>query len=267
MADSYKEYFDKAQRSKGLRQSPVSATPLVARAQAKTAKTPRKSQKPKKVSNGFLLSFTLFGFLVTAAGTFYLDEIAKFLSRIEIGVFARAGAEEPQKKENEKSEPKKEDADKTASKDEDKAEEKKSDATAAKGAEGQDVELNHFARLRERKTELDKREEGLTKMETELQQQRQELEQKLKELEEVRRKISSVLEEKVQADDQKIDNLVQFYSNMKAPQAAKIIESIDEDLAVQVIAKMKKKNAADIMNLLKPEKAQSISEKYVGYKK
>jgi flagellar motility protein MotE (MotC chaperone) len=30
---------------------------------------------------------------------------------------------------------------------------------------------------------------------------------------------------------------------------------------------MKKKNAADIMNLLKPEKAQTISEKYAGYKR
>jgi flagellar motility protein MotE (MotC chaperone) len=76
-----------------------------------------------------------------------------------------------------------------------------------------------------------------------------------------------VLADKVQADEQKVDNLVQFYSNMKAPQAAKIIETIDEDLAVQVIAKMKKKNAADIMNLLKPEKAQMISERYVGYRK
>ena len=72
--------------------------------------------------------------------------------------------------------------------------------------------------------------------------QRQELESKLKELEEVRRNISSTLETKVQSDDQKVQDLVQFYSNMKPPQAAKIMETIDETLAVRIIEKMKKKN-------------------------
>jgi flagellar motility protein MotE (MotC chaperone) len=58
-----------------------------------------------------------------------------------------------------------------------------------------------------------------------------------------------------------------MYSNMKPPQAAKVFETMDEDLVVEILGRMKKKNAADIMNLLKPEKAQIISEKYAGYKR
>ncbi|MNL86247.1 hypothetical protein D3C87_2148790 [compost metagenome] len=54
---------------------------------------------------------------------------------------------------------------------------------------------------------------------------------------------------------------------MKAPQAAKIFETMDEDLGVEILGRMKKKNAADIMNLLKPEKAQIFTEKFAGYKR
>ena len=70
-----------------------------------------------------------------------------------------------------------------------------------------------------------------------------------------------------QADDKKVETLVQVYSNMKPQQAAKVFETMDEDLAVEIMGRMKKKNAAEIMNLIKPEKAQIFSEKYAGYKR
>lgn len=129
------------------------------------------------------------------------------------------------------------------------------------------IEIDHLKKLNDRKKELDAREEELNRMETELQVQKVDLEKRLKELEEMRTKISSILEDRVKADDQKVDTLVQMYSNMKAPQAAKVFETMDEDLAVEILGRMKKKNAADIMNLLKPEKAQVLSEMFAGYKR
>ena len=54
---------------------------------------------------------------------------------------------------------------------------------------------------------------------------------------------------------------------MKPQQAAKVFETMDEDLAVEIIGRMKRKPAAEILNLLKAEKAQVISEKYTGYKR
>lgn len=128
-------------------------------------------------------------------------------------------------------------------------------------------DLDHLTKLNDRKKELDAREEELGRQEVELQTQKTELNKRLKELDEMRGKISSMLEERVKVDDQKIDTLVQMYSNMKPPQAAKVFETMDEDLVVDILGRMKKKNAADIMNLLKPEKAQIISEKYAGYKR
>ncbi|MNJ93210.1 hypothetical protein D3C87_108890 [compost metagenome] len=128
-------------------------------------------------------------------------------------------------------------------------------------------EIDHLTKLNDRKKELDAREEELNRMESELAVQKVELEKRMKELEEMRSKISTVLDDRVKADEGKIDTLVQMYTNMKAPQAAKIFETMDEDLAVELLGRMKKKNAADIMNLLKPEKAQVFSEKYAGYKR
>lgn len=253
MSNSYRDFFEKAQTQKGVRK----ALPAPVPRKSKVAKPQRRSINP------VVLSLTLCGFLITLTGTFYIEEIERFLGKIEIGIFAKAGAEEPPKEKKE--EPTKADPNSTSNPSPDSPQ-----GTSSKNNEStvvDDIELNHFARLRDRKKELDKREEDLNRLEAEISQQREEVEQKLKELEDVRRKISSVLEEKVQVDDQRVENLVQFYSNMKAPQAAKIIETIDEGLAVQVIARMKKKNAADIMNLLKPEKAQAISERYVGYRK
>ena len=92
------------------------------------------------------------------------------------------------------------------------------------------------------------------------------LKKKKAELEATRKNISAVLEEKVQADDKKVENLVQVYSTMKPPQAAKALEEMDETLAIEIIGRMKKKNAAEIMNLIKPEKVKVFTEKYAGYK-
>lgn len=138
-------------------------------------------------------------------------------------------------------------------------------ASSARSAESS--ELDHLQKLNERKKELDAREEELNRMESELQVQKVELEKRLKELEEMRSKISSILEDRVKVDEQKVDTLVQMYTNMKAPQAAKVFETMDEDLAIEILGRMKKKNAADIMNLLKPEKAQILSEMFAGYKR
>jgi flagellar motility protein MotE (MotC chaperone) len=144
-------------------------------------------------------------------------------------------------------------------------------AEAAPAAEtaavAEPIDIDHLTKLNQRKKELDAREEELNRMEAELQTQKTELEKRMTELEGMRRGISSVLEEKVKVDSTKIDTLVQMYSNMKAPQAAKVFETMDEDLAVEILGRMKKKNAADIMNLLKPDKAQVFTEKFAGYKR
>lgn len=127
-------------------------------------------------------------------------------------------------------------------------------------------EADYLFKLSERKKELDQREEALNKFAEDLAKQKEDIESKLKNLESVRSKISLVLQERIKADETKIETLVQVYSNMKPQQAAKVFEVLDEDLVIEILSKMKKKNAADIMNMIKPEKAQVFSEKFSGYR-
>lgn len=146
-------------------------------------------------------------------------------------------------------------------------ESKTDEALETKSVTDEVVDFNFIKDFQERKKQLDLREEELKKLEAEMLVQKESIDKKLEEVENIRKQISQQLEERVKADEQKIDTLVQVYSQMKPQQAAKVFETIDEDLAVEVLTKMKKKNAADILNLLKADRAQSLSEKYAGYKR
>lgn len=207
-------------------------------------------KKKKKASIPWkIVTFSFVGLIVAVWGFQNYEEVEGLIKRVEIQMTGEAVAQGPAPVE-------KQDVPKAESI------EKQSPAPALSS-----IEIDHLQKLNERKKELDAREEELNRMESELQVQKVDLEKRLKELEEMRTKISSMLEDRVKVDDQKVDTLVQMYSNMKAPQAAKVFETMDEDLAVEILGRMKKKNAADIMNLLKPEKAQILSEMFAGYKR
>jgi flagellar motility protein MotE (MotC chaperone) len=239
-----------------------------------------------------LIFSTVVGTIVTVVALKYIDQIEGYLTKIEISILGESAKAESKPAGEDKKE-----GDKKAEGKEEAAKGENKEASAEKGKEGEHKDgskeeskdaakdmakeggaessgkqwtkedIDHFAKLNDRKKEIDLREEELNRLEAELQNQKKELEAKMKKLEETRGQISTTLEDRVKVDEQKVDTLVQMYSNMKPSNAAKIIETIDEDLAVEVLGKMKKKNAAEIMNLLKPEKAQVLSEKYAGYKK
>jgi len=127
-------------------------------------------------------------------------------------------------------------------------------------------DADYLFKLAERKKQLDQREEELNKLAALIEKQKAEVAANLARLEEVRGKISAALEEKIRSDETKVETLVQMYSNMKPQQAAKVFETLDEDLVIEILGRMKKKNAADILNLVKPEKAQILAERYAGYR-
>jgi flagellar motility protein MotE (MotC chaperone) len=128
-------------------------------------------------------------------------------------------------------------------------------------------DFSHFEKLKQRKEELDRREKELGELEEELQRQKVELDKRITQLEDMRNQIAQILKDRVEVDQEKVNKLVDLYSNMKPKQAADVIASINEELAVEVLAKMKKKNAAEIMNLLPADKARVLSEKYTGYRR
>lgn len=218
----------------------------------------KNTKKPAKKIPWKFVGVSVVGVVVAFFGLNHSSDVDKYLKKVEFSLMGVASAEE------------KAPAKDMAQVKEEKAGEVKSDkkdeANVSK-KEYSDEEINHFAKMNERKRELDAREEELNRMETELAAQKVDLEKRMNELDSTRRQISSILDDKVKADDKKVDALVQVYTNMKPQQAAKIFETMDEDLAIEILGRMKRKPAAEVLNLLKAEKAQTLSEKYAGYKK
>lgn len=212
----------------------------------------KKSLNVKKAKNKShpILIFSIFGFIVCLFGFLFHEEVEKFVDKVEINFLEEVQA-----------------------KDTTSAPKEKPDVDSSKEVHKQDEEKKveiaddeHFLKLQSRKDELDQREEELKRKEQAITEKEVALELRLKELEEMRSKISSILEERTKTDEKKLETLVQVYTSMKPPQAAKVFETLDEDLAVELLGRMKKKSAADIMNLLKPEKAQLFSERIAGYR-
>jgi flagellar motility protein MotE (MotC chaperone) len=204
--------------------------------------------------------FTMLGIGVAYFGYENIEALEKWMGTVNISFVTSALADDKA-------------ADKAAAKPvaekgkADKTADAKGEAAAAevKSADNSGIDFDFVRDFKDRKKALDQKEEELKAWETEIQTQKSELDTKIAEIQKIRKDISAQLEERVKADQGKIDTLVQVYTQMKPSQAAKVFETLDEDLAVDILTKMKKKSAADILNLLKADKAQLLSEKFAGY--
>lgn len=191
-----------------------------------------------------------------------LEKVVEAFEKIEISATTSASANseaQSPKKNTPANEPNKENS--AASKAEDK------NAHAENNKETVPQDLSYLSKLNERSQALDQREKELNELEEELQRQKAEVDRRVSELEVIRRQIASTLKEQVEVDEQRVAKLVELYSNMKPKQAADVIANLTDDLAISVLAGMKKKNAAAIMDLLPSDRARLLSEKLTGYKR
>ena len=80
------------------------------------------------------------------------------------------------------------------------------------------------------------------------------------ELKQLEAKLEHMLENADEIKDKKLRHLVDVYSNMKAKQAAQVLESLDESIAVRILAGMRGRQAGEILTFVNPEKAALLSE-------
>ena len=217
-------------------------------------KTKKKTKKQSFPAGGLALTSTLI--LLSSIYFLLPDEIESSLPKIKWSFFTAASAQDQEK--TDKKDPVQ--GEKTSENQEAQAANQKSEKNS-----WSEEDVSYFSKLNERKQELDLREKELGELEQELNKQKAEIEARIQYLEKVRGDIALVLQDRVEVDEKKVEKLVQFYSNMKPGQAAQIISGINEDLAIGVLSKMKKKNAAAILNLIEAKKAKKLSEKFAGY--
>lgn len=273
MKSGYDQHFKKVQQTaKNVRGSmpkgkakqrsaavPTDAEVAIRQALGLKQAARRPKLKPAKISTVVGAAAVMGGLGVMVWLALEPSRLDHWLERVEIGIFGETLAAESGGSKSEKSA------------EAGPAKEEKSSSSESRGpqAVGETVphDLSYYAKLNEKREELDLREKELGELEEELHKQKAEVEARIQHLEGLREQIAGVLKEKVEVDQEKVNRLVEFYSNMKPQQAAKVIGTLNEDLAIEVLGKMKKKSAAEIMNLLEPDKAQVLSEKFAGYKR
>jgi flagellar motility protein MotE (MotC chaperone) len=128
------------------------------------------------------------------------------------------------------------------------------DTTSDQPSEAPGIISEKWAEIREKKQELARKEEELRQLE-------KTLDAKLAESKEIQDNIRRMLDEADAMKDKKIKHLIDVYSNMKAKQAALVLETLEEEIAVKILSGMRGRKAGEILSYVTPKKAALLSER------
>lgn len=107
--------------------------------------------------------------------------------------------------------------------------------------------------LKDRADQLDRKEQALHALEDDLNSRTAKLQQ-------LETTIKSMLDQANALKDEKMRHLIDVYTNMKAKQAASVLETLDESVAVKILAGMKGRQAGEILTYVSAKKAAKLSE-------
>lgn len=141
------------------------------------------------------------------------------------------------------------------------------EATGEPKREFSQIEIDILQSLAERREELEARARELELRANVLEATEARIDQKLNELKTLKEEVSGLLDQKDQEQNASIRSLVKIYENMKPKPAALIFEEMEMPIMVQVIDKMKEKQAAKIMSYMNPQKARELTVRLAEMKK
>lgn len=122
-----------------------------------------------------------------------------------------------------------------------------------------DVQQDLYKDLAQRRKDIEKREKSLMLKDALLQAAERELEQKTRELRAVRDEIKSMMEKQNKERDERVASLVKIYEGMKAKDAARIFNTLDLDILVEVITQMSERKSAPILAQMNADRARTIT--------
>lgn len=138
--------------------------------------------------------------------------------------------------------------------------------TGQAGTVQTDIDLNtRISNLIKKEQELDEWEAALEKREQALAPLQAEVEAKIEELNELQSELTEMAEDIAEREqalkDEKINHLVTLYSSMDASKAANIMDKLNMDTVVRILANMRGKSAGQILAAMNAEKGAIISER------
>ena len=121
--------------------------------------------------------------------------------------------------------------------------------------------------LKEKKRELDQREDSLKSLEKDLAAKEEFLKAELGRLEELRKSISILEETEKGKQEERIAKVVTTLERMSPTAAAKIFGTLDDTIAVNAMSKIETVKLAKIMNKLPPKRSSHLAELMAGKRK
>jgi flagellar motility protein MotE (MotC chaperone) len=114
--------------------------------------------------------------------------------------------------------------------------------------------------LKARERAMERREHSLVARESDLRQVEVDLQERLEDLQVERKKLEMLLEQADEAKDIRIRAIVKMVESMRSGDAAKIIEELDNELAVSVLSRMNKTKAGKLLAAVEPRRAAFLTE-------
>lgn len=121
------------------------------------------------------------------------------------------------------------------------------------------VQMSLFEDLSKRRKELEENEKNMAAREALLQAAEKNLEQKYKELSDLRTEVQELLQQQSEEEKARVTSLVKIYEGMKAKDAARIFDTLDMDVLLQVIGKMSERKSAPVIAAMNPDRARSVT--------
>lgn len=119
-----------------------------------------------------------------------------------------------------------------------------------------------LAAIAEQREQLRQKAEKLQQRELELKTLAAEVDKKLEELRKAREEAAAVLDQKQQAQSKRMRSLSAMYEKMPPAKAAELLGTIEESLAVDILAGMKSKTAGRVLGNMPQDKAARLSKAY-----
>ena len=121
------------------------------------------------------------------------------------------------------------------------------------------VQEGLYRDLTKRREDIEKREKALATRQALLEAAERELDQKVRELTGLRTEIEGLLVKQSEEELARTASLVRIYEGMKAKDAARIFNSLDTDVLLQVLTKMSERKSSPILAEMDAERARTVT--------
>lgn len=121
------------------------------------------------------------------------------------------------------------------------------------------VERDVYKELAARRKALDDRAKSLTQQAALLEAAQREIDRKLRELTAIKDEIEGLMQQQSEEEKARIQSLVKIYEGMKAKDAARIFNTLDIDVLLDVITGMSERKSAPILAEMDAERARTVT--------